>query len=255
MTGIVTGDGRRFAARAVVLTTGTFLRGLIHIGERKIPAGRIGEAPALGLSTRLYALGLAMGRLKTGTPPRLDGRTIDFDGLEVQNGDDPPGPSRSSPRRSRRRRSPATSPARTPRPTTSSSATSHRAPMYSGADRERRPALLPLDRGQDRALRRARAAIRSSSSPKASTTTPSIRTASRPRCPKTFSTPSSRPSRGSRPRASSGRATPSNTTTSIRANSRPTLEVKARRGSLPRRPDQRHDRLRGSRGRRGWWPA
>ena len=92
ITGIVTGDGRRFSARAVVLTTGTFLRGLIHIGERKIPAGRIGEAPALGLSTRLYALGLSMGRLKTGTPPRLDGRTIRWDGLEVQNGDDPPRP-------------------------------------------------------------------------------------------------------------------------------------------------------------------
>ncbi len=76
----------------MVLTTGTFLRGLIHIGERKIPAGRIGEAPALGLSTRLYGLGLRMGRLKTGTPPRLDGRTIDWDGLQVQPGDDPPQP-------------------------------------------------------------------------------------------------------------------------------------------------------------------
>src|SRR5262245_6437640 len=92
VTGIVTGDGRRFPARAVVLTTGTFLRGLIHIGECKIPAGRINEAPALGLSARLYALGLAMGRLKTGTPPRLDGRTIRWDGLEVQNGDRPPRP-------------------------------------------------------------------------------------------------------------------------------------------------------------------
>jgi tRNA uridine 5-carboxymethylaminomethyl modification enzyme len=91
-TGVIAADGRRFSARAVVLTTGTFLRGLIHIGERKIPAGRIGEAPALGLSTRLYALGLSMGRLKTGTPPRLDGRTIRFDGLEVQNGDCPPRP-------------------------------------------------------------------------------------------------------------------------------------------------------------------
>ena len=92
VAGVVTGDGRRLSARAVVLTTGTFLRGLIHIGERKIPAGRINEAPALGLSSRLYALGLQMGRLKTGTPPRLDGRTIRFDGLEVQNGDVPPRP-------------------------------------------------------------------------------------------------------------------------------------------------------------------
>jgi tRNA uridine 5-carboxymethylaminomethyl modification enzyme len=92
VTGIVTADGRRLAAGAVVLTTGTFLNGLIHIGETKIPAGRIGEAPALGLSTRLYGLGLRMGRLKTGTPPRLDGRTINWDGLQVQPGDDPPRP-------------------------------------------------------------------------------------------------------------------------------------------------------------------
>ena len=76
----------------MVLTTGTFLNGLIHIGEKKIPAGRINEAPALGLSTRLYGLGLRMGRLKTGTPPRLDGSTIDWDGLQVQQGDDPPQP-------------------------------------------------------------------------------------------------------------------------------------------------------------------
>ena len=74
--GIVTADRRRISAGAVVLTTGTFLNGLIHIGERKIPAGRVNEAPALGLSERLYGLGLRMGRLKTGTPPRLDGRTI-----------------------------------------------------------------------------------------------------------------------------------------------------------------------------------
>ena len=92
VNGVLTADGRRIAAGAVLLTTGTFLRGLIHIGERKIPAGRIGEAPALGLSERLYGLGLRMGRLKTGTPPRLDGGTIRWDGLEVQRGDDPPRP-------------------------------------------------------------------------------------------------------------------------------------------------------------------
>jgi len=92
VTGIVTADGRRLGAGAVVLTTGTFLRGLIHIGERKVPAGRINEAPALGLSDRLYAFGLRMGRLKTGTPPRLDGRTIRWDVLRVQKGDEPPQP-------------------------------------------------------------------------------------------------------------------------------------------------------------------
>jgi tRNA uridine 5-carboxymethylaminomethyl modification enzyme len=92
VTGVVTAAGERLASGAVVLTAGTFLRGLIHIGERKIPAGRIGEAPALGLSKRLYGLGLRMGRLKTGTPPRLDGRTIRFDELQVQEGDEPPEP-------------------------------------------------------------------------------------------------------------------------------------------------------------------
>jgi len=85
-------DGRRFSAKAVVLTTGTFLRGLIHRGEETVPAGRVGEKPVLGLSTRLEALGLQLGRLKTGTPARLDGSTIDYSSLEEQLGDDPPEP-------------------------------------------------------------------------------------------------------------------------------------------------------------------
>jgi tRNA uridine 5-carboxymethylaminomethyl modification enzyme len=85
-------DGCEIAAGAVVLTTGTFLRGLIHIGEKQIPAGRVGEAPAMGLSRTLENLGLALGRLKTGTPPRLDGRTIDWSALEMQPGDNPPEP-------------------------------------------------------------------------------------------------------------------------------------------------------------------
>src|SRR5712672_2807080 len=84
--------GREFASRAVVLTTGTFLRGLIHVGEKQTPAGRVGEAPALGLSATLAGLGFALGRLKTGTPPRLDGRTIDWAALEMQPGDTPPEP-------------------------------------------------------------------------------------------------------------------------------------------------------------------
>jgi tRNA uridine 5-carboxymethylaminomethyl modification enzyme len=90
--GVITRDGRRFRTGAVILTTGTFLRGLIHMGERKIPAGRVGEAPAMGLSRTLESLGLTLGRLKTGTPPRLDGRTIDWAALEMQPGDDPPVP-------------------------------------------------------------------------------------------------------------------------------------------------------------------
>ena len=90
--GVVLADGRQLSAGAVVLTTGTFLRGLIHIGEQKIPAGRVGEAPAVGLAATLERLGFRLGRLKTGTPPRLDGRTIDWAGLERQRGDDPPEP-------------------------------------------------------------------------------------------------------------------------------------------------------------------
>ncbi len=90
--GVVTATGETIRAGAVVLTTGTFLRGLIHIGEEKIPAGRVGEAPALGLSDTLERVGFTLGRLKTGTPPRLDGKTIDWAGLEAQPGDMPPPP-------------------------------------------------------------------------------------------------------------------------------------------------------------------
>jgi len=90
--GLVLGDSRKIAAGRVVLTTGTFLNGLIHIGEEKIPAGRVGEQPSRGLSQTLARCGFALGRLKTGTPPRLDGNTIDWAGLGVQPGDDPPPP-------------------------------------------------------------------------------------------------------------------------------------------------------------------
>jgi tRNA uridine 5-carboxymethylaminomethyl modification enzyme len=90
--GVVLKDGRSFATKSVVLTTGTFLRGLIHIGETQTPAGRIGEAPALGLSLTLERAGLKLGRLKTGTPPRLDGRTIDWRAIEMQAADNPPEP-------------------------------------------------------------------------------------------------------------------------------------------------------------------
>ncbi len=92
VTGVVTSDGQVLPAGRVVLTTGTFLRGLIHIGEKRIPAGRAGEAPATGLALTLERAGFALGRLKTGTPPRLDGRTIDWSVLDEQKGDVPPVP-------------------------------------------------------------------------------------------------------------------------------------------------------------------
>ncbi|MGO4437224.1 tRNA uridine-5-carboxymethylaminomethyl(34) synthesis enzyme MnmG [Rhizobium sp. RAF56] len=89
---VVTKDGRVLNCGAVVLTTGTFLRGLIHIGDRKIPAGRVGEEPSMGLSSTLARFGLNLGRLKTGTPARLDGRTIDWDSVGRQSADDAPVP-------------------------------------------------------------------------------------------------------------------------------------------------------------------
>ena len=90
--GVETEDGRSFRAMAVILTTGTFLRGLIHIGPDRFPSGRIGEKAALRASENLKELGFTLGRLKTGTPPRLEGRTIHFGGLPVQPGDNPPIP-------------------------------------------------------------------------------------------------------------------------------------------------------------------
>jgi tRNA uridine 5-carboxymethylaminomethyl modification enzyme len=90
--GLKLANGRNLGAGAIVITTGTFLRGLIHLGEKNWPAGRAGEAPALGLSKSLEAAGFTLGRLKTGTPPRLDGTTIDWGAVEMQPGDDPPEP-------------------------------------------------------------------------------------------------------------------------------------------------------------------
>jgi tRNA uridine 5-carboxymethylaminomethyl modification enzyme len=92
VAGVTTEAGETIRSGAVVLTTGTFLAGLIHIGDRKIPAGRVGEPPAHGVSGQLRAAGLKLGRLKTGTPARLDGRTIRWNGLEEQRGDPDPTP-------------------------------------------------------------------------------------------------------------------------------------------------------------------
>ncbi|GJD33571.1 tRNA uridine-5-carboxymethylaminomethyl(34) synthesis enzyme MnmG [Methylobacterium aerolatum] len=92
VAGIVLADGRALTAAAVVLTTGTFLRGLIHIGETRVPAGRVGEAPAIGLAQSLDRLGLRLGRLKTGTPPRLARDSIAWGRLEMQAADEDPVP-------------------------------------------------------------------------------------------------------------------------------------------------------------------
>ena len=92
VVGVRLADGRELSAGSVVITTGTFLRGLIHLGEKNWPAGRVGEAPAVGLSGSFERAGFELGRLKTGTPPRLDGTTIDWSAVEMQPGDDPPEP-------------------------------------------------------------------------------------------------------------------------------------------------------------------
>ena len=92
VAGVTTADGRQYSAPRIVLTTGTFLKGVIHIGDKRIPAGRHGEAPAIGLSDRLYGAGFAMGRLKTGTPARLQSSSIDWASLEKQYADEEPTP-------------------------------------------------------------------------------------------------------------------------------------------------------------------
>ena len=141
--GVMLGDGRAFAAASIVLTTGTFLRGLIHIGDRQIPAGRAGEAPALGLSRTLERAGFALGRLKTGTPPRLDGTTIDWAALEMQPGDDPAEPFSTLTERITNRQIQCAI-------TRTSAATHaiirdnvHRSPMYSGQIKSRGPRYCP----------------------------------------------------------------------------------------------------------------
>jgi tRNA uridine 5-carboxymethylaminomethyl modification enzyme len=92
ISGIILADGRELQAKSVVITTGTFLRGLIHLGEERRPAGRVGEKPAIRLAERLEHHGFQLGRMKTGTPARLDGKSIDWNALEIQLGDVPPEP-------------------------------------------------------------------------------------------------------------------------------------------------------------------
>jgi len=142
-TGVRLMDGRAVGAGAVVLTTGTFLRGLIHIGERQIPAGRVGEAPALGLSRTLEHLGFVLGRLKTGTPPRLDGGTIDWAALELQPGDDPPEPFSVLTDRIANPQVQCGITRTTPAAHDIIRANVHRSPMYSGQIKSRGPRYCP----------------------------------------------------------------------------------------------------------------
>ena len=143
VTGIVTGDGRAISAARVVVTTGTFLRGLIHIGEERTPAGRVGEAPARGLALTLERAGFALGRLKTGTPPRLDGNTIDWEKLEVQLGDDPPVPFSFLTGAITTPQIPCHITATTPRSHALIRANLHRSPMYSGQIESAGPRYCP----------------------------------------------------------------------------------------------------------------
>ena len=143
VTGVRLADGDIVQAGAVVLTTGTFLRGLIHIGERQIPAGRVGEAPALGLSRTLERAGIVLGRLKTGTPPRLDGTTIDWTALEMQPGDEPPEPFSVLTDRIANRQIQCGISRTTAATHDIIRANVHRSPMYSGQIKSRGPRYCP----------------------------------------------------------------------------------------------------------------
>jgi len=143
VTGVRLTDGRSYGAGAVVLTAGTFLRGLIHIGERQIPAGRAGEAPAIGLSRTLERLGFALGRLKTGTPPRLDGTTIDWPALELPPGDEPPEPFSVLTTHIANPQVECGITRTTPATHAIIRANVHRSPMYSGQIKSRGPRYCP----------------------------------------------------------------------------------------------------------------
>jgi tRNA uridine 5-carboxymethylaminomethyl modification enzyme len=143
VSGVLLKDGTKLACGAVVLTTGTFLSGLIHIGELKTPAGRVGEAPAMGLSRTLRAQGFALGRLKTGTPPRLDGASIDYAALEPQPGDHVPEPFSSLTERIENPQVLCHITRTTAETHKIIQANIHRAPMYSGQIDSRGPRYCP----------------------------------------------------------------------------------------------------------------
>lgn len=143
VAGVLTGSGESIFCGAVVLTTGTFLSGLIHRGEARIPAGRIGEAPALGLSNTLKSKDFSVGRLKTGTPPRLDGRTIKWAQLESQDGDIPPEPFSFLTGRITTRQVACGITYTTPESHALILANKHRAPMYNGQIQSTGPRYCP----------------------------------------------------------------------------------------------------------------
>jgi tRNA uridine 5-carboxymethylaminomethyl modification enzyme len=143
VTGIRLADGRKLFAGAVVITTGTFLRGLIHLGERTWPAGRVDEAPAMGLSVSFERVGFTLGRLKTGTPPRLDGSTIDWSAVEMQPGDDPPEPFSVMTQRITTPQIQCGITRTTPATHDVIRANVHRSPMYSGQIKSSGPRYCP----------------------------------------------------------------------------------------------------------------
>lgn len=143
LQGVVLADGRIVKCGSVVMTTGTFLQGLIHIGEVKIPAGRIGEAPSMGLSATLARLGFGIARLKTGTPPRLDGRTIDWSAVDLQSADEDPTPFSTSTSRITAPQIECGITRTTPTVHDLIRQNLHRAPMYSGDIESRGPRYCP----------------------------------------------------------------------------------------------------------------
>ncbi|MBX9634561.1 MAG: tRNA uridine-5-carboxymethylaminomethyl(34) synthesis enzyme MnmG [Magnetospirillum sp.] len=143
VVGVVLADGRRVAAGAVIITTGTFLNGLVHCGEKRWPAGRVGDAPSYGLSAALTRAGFPLSRLKTGTPARLDGRTIDWASLDMQQGDDPPVPFSYLTDKIRVPQIACGITYTTPETHTIIRANLHRAPMYSGQIQSVGPRYCP----------------------------------------------------------------------------------------------------------------
>jgi tRNA uridine 5-carboxymethylaminomethyl modification enzyme len=216
VTGVITQMGVTFEADAVVLTAGTFLCGLIHVGLEHYEAGRAGDPPAKTLGARLRELALPVGRLKTGTPPRLDGRTVDFSALERQPGDDPaPVMSFMGTREMH--------PPQVACWITHTNERTHeiirgrldRSPLFTGVIKDVGPRYCPSI--EDKVVRFAeRASRRSSSSPKVSRRTEIYRTAFRLRCHSISSSRACIRSRGVSARTSCGPVIPSNTITSIR---------------------------------------